>query len=140
MTTDTQTKDIVAVATETAKTLTTAVKAASLVDTLKGKGPFTVFAPSDSAFSSIQKDVDSLLKPENKTKLAKVLNYHVVSGKLKSTDLKDGQELTTIQGEKLKVSVKDKKVMVGGANVTGADVNASNGIIHVIDKVLMPKM
>ena len=142
MTTETQTqeKDIVAVATSSAKTLTTALKAASLVDALKGKGPFTVFAPTDKAFTSIQKDVDSLLKPENKTKLAKVLNYHVVSGKLKSADLKDGQELTTVQGEKLKVSIKDKKVMVGGANVTGCDVNASNGIIHVIDKVLMPKM
>lgn len=140
MTTDTNTKDIVDIATESAKTLTAAVKAASLVDTLKGKGPFTVFAPTDAAFTSIQKDVDSLLKPENKTKLTKVLNYHVVSGNLKATDLKDGQELTTVQGEKLKVSVKDKKVMVGGANVTGADVNASNGVIHVIDKVLMPKM
>lgn len=140
MTTDTQTKDIVALATESAKTLTAAVKAASLVDTLKGKGPFTVFAPTDAAFSSIQKDVDGLLKPENKTKLAKVLNYHVISGKLKTADLKDGQELTTVQGEKLKVSVKDKKVMVGGANVTGAELDASNGIIHVIDKVLMPKM
>ena len=139
MTTDTQTKDIVAVATESAKTLTAAVKAASLVDTLKGKGPFTVFAPTDAAFSSIQKDVDSLLKPENKTKLTNVLKYHVVSGNLKAADLKDGQELTTVQGEKLKVSVKDKKVMVGGANVTGADVSASNGVIHVIDKVLMPK-
>jgi uncharacterized surface protein with fasciclin (FAS1) repeats len=140
MTTDTQSKDIVAVATDSAKTLAAAVKAASLVDTLKGKGPYTVFAPTDAAFSSIQKDVDGLLKPENKTKLANVLKYHVVSGNLKAADLKDGQELTTVQGEKLKVSVKDKKVMVGGANVTGADVNASNGIIHVIDKVLMPKM
>ena len=140
MTTDTQSKDIVAVTTDSAKTLAAAVKAASLVDILKGKGPFTVFAPTDAAFSSIQKDVDGLLKPENKANLTKVLNYHVISGRLKAADLKDGQELTTVQGEKLKVSVKDKKVMVGGANVTGADVNASNGIIHVIDKVLMPKM
>ncbi len=140
MTTETQTNDIVAIATDKAKTLTAAVKAASLVETLKGKGPFTVFAPTDAAFSSIQKDVDSLLKPENKTKLAKILTYHVVSGNVKAADLKDGQELTTVQGEKLKVSVKDKKVMVGGANVTGADINASNGVIHVIDKVLMPKM
>jgi uncharacterized surface protein with fasciclin (FAS1) repeats len=142
MTTDTptQTKDIVAIATESAKTLTSALKAASLVDTLKGKGPFTVFAPTDGAFSSIQKDVDSLLKPENKSKLTKVLNYHVVSGKLKSSDLRDGQELTTVQGEKLKVSIKDKKVIVGGANVTGVDIDASNGVIHVIDKVLLPKI
>jgi uncharacterized surface protein with fasciclin (FAS1) repeats len=142
MTTTTQTneKDIVGIATESAKTLATAVKAASLVDTLKGKGPFTVFAPTDAAFSSIQTDVDRLLKPENKTKLANVLNYHVVSGKLKAADLTDGQELTTVLGEKLNVSIKDKKVMVGGANVTTADVSASNGIVHVIDKVLMPKM
>ena len=140
MITETETKDIVAIATDSAKTLTAAVKAASLVDTLKGKGPFTVFAPTDAAFTSIQKDVDSLLKPENKAKLTKVLTYHVVSGKLKAADLKDGQELTTVQGEKLKVSIKDKKVMVGNANVMGADINASNGIIHVIDKVLMPKM
>jgi uncharacterized surface protein with fasciclin (FAS1) repeats len=140
MITDTETKDIVGIATESAKTLTAAVKAASLVDTLKGKGPFTVFAPTDAAFASIQKDVDSLLKPENKTKLTKVLTYHVVSGKLKAADLKDGQELTTVEGEKLKVSIKDKKVMVGDAHVTGADINASNGVIHIIDKVLMPKM
>jgi uncharacterized surface protein with fasciclin (FAS1) repeats len=140
MITETETKDIVAIATDSAKTLTAAVKAASLVDTLKGKGPFTVFAPTDAAFTSIQKEVDSLLKPENKAKLTKVLTYHVVSGKLKAADLKDGQELTTVQGEKLKVSIKDKKVMVGNANVMGADINASNGIIHVIDKVLMPKM
>jgi uncharacterized surface protein with fasciclin (FAS1) repeats len=140
MITETETKDIVAIATDSAKTLTAAVKAASLVDTLKGKGPFTVFAPTDAAFTSIQKDVDSLLKPENKAKLTKVLTYHVVSGKLKAADLKDGQELTTVEGEKLKVSIKDKKVMVGNANVMGADINASNGIIHVIDKVLMPKM
>lgn len=138
MTTDIQTKDIVAIATDSAKTLTAAIKAASLVDTLKGKGPFTVFAPTDAAFASIQKDVDNLLKTENKAKLAKVLTYHVVSGNLKAADLKDGQELTTVEGGKLKVSIKDKKVMVGGANVTGADMNASNGVIHVIDKVLMP--
>ncbi|MFO0322385.1 MAG: fasciclin domain-containing protein [Bacteroidota bacterium] len=140
MTTITQTKDIVAIATESAKTLTAAVKAASLVDTLKSKGPFTVFAPTDAAFSSIQKEVDSLLKPENKTKLSKVLTYHVVNGKLKAADLKDGQELTTVEGEKLKVAIKDKKVTVGGANITGTDIDASNGIIHIIDKVLIPKI
>jgi uncharacterized surface protein with fasciclin (FAS1) repeats len=140
MTTITQTKDIVAIATESAKTLTAAVKAASLVDTLKSKGPFTVFAPTDAAFSSIQKEVDSLLKPENKTKLSKVLTYHVVNGKLKAADLKDGQELTTVEGEKLKVTIKDKKVTVGGANITGTDIDASNGIIHIIDKVLIPKI
>ncbi|MDX1903359.1 MAG: fasciclin domain-containing protein [Thermonemataceae bacterium] len=92
------TKNIVALATESAKTLAAAVKAAGLVETLEGKGPFTVFAPTDAAFSAIQKDVDNLLKPENKAKLAKVLNYHVVSGKHMAAELKDGQELTTVEG------------------------------------------
>lgn len=134
----TTTKNIVALATESAKTLAAAVKAADLVPTLEGKGPFTVFAPADAAFASIQKDVDSLLKPENKSKLANILTYHVVSGELKASDLKDGAELTTVQGGKLKVSVKDNKVMIGGAHVTTADVCASNGVVHLIDKVLMP--
>jgi uncharacterized surface protein with fasciclin (FAS1) repeats len=133
-------KDIVSIATESAKTLTAAVKAADLVKTLQGAGPFTVFAPTDAAFAAIQKDVDNLLKPENKAKLAKVLTFHVVSGKLLASQLKDGQELTTVEGEKIKVSIKDNKVSVGGAHVTSADILASNGVIHVIDKVLMPKV
>ncbi len=136
----TSTKNIVALASESAKTLASAVKAADLVTTLEGAGPFTVFAPADAAFASIQKDVDNLLKPENKAKLAKVLTYHVVSGKLSAADLKDGTELTTVQGGKLKVSVKDNGVMVGGAHVTTADVQASNGVVHLIDEVLMPEM
>ncbi len=139
MSTLTTTKDIVAIATDSSKTLATAVNAAGLAKTLQGTGPFTVFAPTDKAFSDVQKDVDSLLKPENKAKLSKVLTYHVVSGKLLAADLKDGQELTTVQGEKLKVAIKDKKVTIGGANVTSGDISASNGVIHVIDKVLMPK-
>jgi uncharacterized surface protein with fasciclin (FAS1) repeats len=133
-------KNIVSLAQESAKTLATAVKAADLVKTLEGTGPFTVFAPTDAAFSSIQKDTDKLLKPENKSKLSNVLKYHVVSGKHMASELKDGTELTTVQGEKLKVTIKDKNVMVGGAIVTTADVAASNGIVHIIDKVLMPKM
>ena len=132
-------KDIVAIATTDAKTLTAAVKAAGLVETLQGKGPFTVFAPTDEAFSAIQSEVENLLKPENKTKLSKILTYHVVSGKMKAADLKDGQELTTVEGGKLKVSVKDGKVTVGGAKVATADITASNGVIHVIDKVLLPE-
>ena len=100
----TSTKNIVALAAESAKTLAAAVKAADLVATLEGAGPFTVFAPTDAAFASIQKDVDTLLKPENKSKLAKILTYHVVSGKHMAADLKDGAELTTVQGEKLKVA------------------------------------
>lgn len=133
-------KDIVAIASESAKTLAAAVTAAGLVQTLQGAGPFTVFAPTDSAFAAIQKDVDTLLKPENKEKLASILTYHVVSGETMAADLKDGQELTTVQGGKLKVAIKGDKVMIGEANVTMADVAASNGVVHVIDKVLMPKM
>ena len=136
----TSTQNIVALATESAKTLAAAVQAAGLVTTLEGTGPFTVFAPTDAAFAAIQKDVDNLLKPENKAKLANILTYHVVSGKHMAADLKDGAELTTVQGEKLKVSVKGDKVMIGEANVTTADVAASNGVVHLIDKVLLPKM
>ena len=136
----TSTKNIVALAKESAKTLAAGVKAADLVKTLEGTGPFTVFAPTDAAFAAIQKDVDSLLKPENKVKLAKILTYHVVSGKHMAAELKDGTELTRVEGEKLKVSVKDKKVMICGAHVITADVAASNGVVHLIDKVLMPKM
>jgi uncharacterized surface protein with fasciclin (FAS1) repeats len=135
----TATKDLVGIASESAKTLAAAVTAAGLVQTLQGTGPFTVFAPTDAAFASIQKDVDGLLKPENKATLTKVLTYHVVSGKMMAADLKDGQSLITVEGGKLMVSVKNGKVMVGGANVTMADVAASNGVVHVIDKVLMPK-
>jgi len=136
----TMTKDIVAIATTDCKTLAAAVKAAGLVETLQGKGPFTVFAPTDAAFAAIQSEVDKLLKPENKSKLSKILTYHVVSGKVKAADLKDGQELITVEGSKLKVSVKDGKVTVGGVKVTSADIAASNGVIHVIDSVLLPKV
>ena len=131
-------KDIVGIASESAKTLAAAVTAAGLVETLQGSGPFTVFAPTDGAFAAIQKDVDELLKPENKKKLTDILTFHVVSGNAKAADLKDGQELTTVQGGKLKVSIKGDKVMINDANVTMADVAASNGVVHVIDKVLMP--
>jgi transforming growth factor-beta-induced protein len=133
-------KDIVEIATESAKTLAAAVTAAGLVETLQSDGPFTVFAPTDAAFADIQKDVDNLLKPENKAKLSNVLTYHVVAGKIMAADLQDGQEITTVQGGKLKVSIKNGKVMINGANVIAADVSASNGVIHVIDKVFIPKM
>ena len=135
----TMTKDIVAIAATDCKTLAAAVKAGGLVETLQGKGPFTVFAPTDAAFTAIQSEVDKLLKPESKAKLAKILTYHVVSGKMKAADLKDGQELTTVEGSKLKVMVKDGKVTIGNATVTTTDISASNGVIHVIDKVLLPK-
>lgn len=134
------TKDIVGIASASAKTLAAAATAAGLVETLQGKGPFTVFAPTDAAFAAIQGEVDTLLKPENKAKLANILTYHVVAGKAMAADLEDGQELTTVQGGKLKVSIKGGKVMINGANVTSADVQASNGVVHVVDKVILPSM
>jgi uncharacterized surface protein with fasciclin (FAS1) repeats len=121
-------------------TLVAAVTQAGLAETLSGTGPFTVFAPTNEAFGKVPKaTLDNLMKPEMKADLTKILTYHVVAGALKASDLKDGQELTTVQGQKLLVSVKDGKVMVGGANVTIADVISSNGVTHVIDGVLMPK-
>ena len=133
-------------------TLVAAVKAAGLVETLEGTGPFTVFAPTNSAFNKLPAGtVETLLKPENKAKLTAVLTYHVVPGKLDSKELmsmiKAGMgkaTLKTVQGENLYVSMKGKKIMItdengGVATVTIADVNQSNGVIHVIDKVLLPK-
>jgi len=121
-------------------TLVAAVKQAELVETLSGPGPFTVFAPTNEAFAKIPAaTLSGLMKPEMKNDLTKILTYHVVAGSLKAADLTDGQELTTVQGQKLKVSVKDGKVMINGANVTIADVISSNGVTHVIDGVLMPK-
>lgn len=120
-------------------TLVAAVKAADLVGTLSGPGPFTVFAPTNEAFAALPAGtVDNLLKPENKGDLTKVLTYHVVAGSLKAADLADGMELTTVEGDKLKVTIKDGVVMVGDAKVTVADVISSNGVTHVIDKVLLP--
>lgn len=120
-------------------TLVAAVKAADLVSTLSGPGPFTVFAPTNAAFDMIPKaTLDGLLKPEMKADLAKILTYHVVAGAVKAADLTDGQEITTVQGGKLKVSIKDGVVMINGAKVTIADAMSSNGVTHVIDAVLMP--
>jgi uncharacterized surface protein with fasciclin (FAS1) repeats len=135
-------KDIVEVASGSAdhSTLVAAIKAAGLVETLKGAGPFTVFAPTNAAFSALPAGtVDGLLKPEKKADLTKILTYHVVAGSVKAADLKDGQKIKTVQGEELTVSIKDGKVMINGANVTAADLASSNGMIHVIDAVLMPK-
>ncbi len=120
-------------------TLVAAVQAAGLAETLSGTGPFTVFAPTNAAFAKVPKaTLDNLMKPEMKADLTKILTYHVVPGALMAADLKDGQELTTVQGQKHKVTVKDGKVWVGGATVTIADVVSSNGVTHVIDGVLMP--
>ncbi len=133
-------------------TLVAAVKAAGLVETLAGTGPFTVFAPTNEAFDALPNGtVETLLKPENKSKLTAVLTYHVVAGKLNSWDLarmiKDGNgaaTLTTVQGEMLTIKPNGKAIMVtdengGTARVTITDVNQSNGVIHVVDKVLLPK-
>ena len=120
-------------------TLVAAVKAAELVETLSGAGPFTVFAPTNEAFNALPAGtVEGLLKPAAKKDLTGILTYHVVSGALKAADLVDGQELTTVNGAKLKVTLKDGVAMVGDAKVTIADVISSNGVTHVIDKVLLP--
>jgi len=135
-------KDVVdlAIASPDHSTLVSAVTAAGLVETLKGAGPFTIFAPTNAAFAALPAGtVDNLLKPENKAKLTNILTYHVVAGNVKAADLKDGQKVKTLQGEELTVSIKDGKVMINGANVTTADLAGSNGVIHVIDTVLMPK-
>jgi uncharacterized surface protein with fasciclin (FAS1) repeats len=133
-------KDIVAIASGDAQfeTLTAALGAAGLVTTLQGKGPFTVFAPTDAAFAALPKGtVENLLKPENKATLTKILTYHVVPGSVVSTSLKSG-DVKSVEGSSLKVGVNAGKVTVSGANVVKADIKASNGVIHVIDKVLMP--
>ncbi|MBC8058243.1 MAG: fasciclin domain-containing protein [Rhizobiales bacterium] len=133
-----QAKDIVdtAVGAGTFKTLATALQAAGLVDTLKGKGPFTVFAPTDEAFAKVPKaDLDALLK--DKAKLTAVLTYHVVAGKVMSKDIKPGK-VKTVQGSELTIATTGG-VTVDAAKVTTADIAADNGVIHVVDTVLMPK-
>ena len=135
-------KDVIDVASGSADhtTLVAAIKAAGLVETLKGAGPFTVFAPTNAAFSALPAGtVESLLTPEKKADLTNILTYHVVAGSVKAADLKDGQKVKTLQGGELTVSIKEGKVMINGANVTAADLTSSNGVIHVIDAVLMPK-
>ena len=136
-----QSKDIVdlAAGNESLKTLVAAVKAGGLVETLKGKGPFTVFAPTDEAFAALPAGtLESLLKPENKDQLVAVLTYHVVAGKVMSKDLSNGQKAATVQGEKVKVSVGKSGVKIDDAKVVAADVKAKNGVVHVIDKVILP--
>ncbi len=138
-----QQPDIVATAAAAGsfKTLAAALTAAGLVDTLKGAGPFTVFAPTDEAFAKIPKaDLDALLA--DKKALTKVLMAHVVAGKVMAADvlkMKDGDMVATAGGDKVALGLKDGKVMIGGANVTKTDIVAGNGVIHVIDTVIMPK-
>lgn len=133
-------KDIVDTAVEAGSftTLVAAVQAAELVDTLKGEGPFTVFAPSDEAFAKIDKATIDALLADPKGNLTQILLYHVVPGKVMAADVTDGMEATTAQGGKVKFSVKDGKVMINDATVVTADIEASNGVIHVIDSVIMP--
>ncbi len=122
-------------------TLVAAVQAAGLEDTLRSDGPFTVFAPTDEAFAALPAGtVESLLLPENKDKLTSILTYHVIPGAVKAGDVLGAKtEVTTVNGQSLTVDGTGGGVKVGGANVTTADVEASNGVIHVIDKVLLPK-
>ena len=121
-------------------TLVAAVEAAGLVETLKGEGPFTVFAPTDEAFAALPEGtVEDLLKPENKDQLTAVLTYHVVPGKVMSADLSDGMTAATVEGSEVTI-MTEGGVMVDDANVVTPDIEASNGVIHVIDKVIMPDM
>jgi len=136
------TKDIVdtAVAAGNFKTLAAALQAAGLVDTLKGPGPFTVFAPTDEAFAKLPAGtVEDLLKPENKQKLISILTYHVVAGKVMAKDVVKLHEAKTVNGQEVKIMVDGGKVMVDNANVIKTDIQCSNGVIHVIDTVLLPQ-
>ena len=135
-------KDIVdtAVAAGSFNTLVAAVKAAGLVDTLKGDGPFTVFAPTDDAFAKLPKAaIADLLKPENKGKLTGILTYHVVPGKVMAADVVNLDSAKTAQGSNVTIMTKDGNVMVDGAKVVATDIECANGVIHVIDTVIMPK-
>ncbi|MFC3086021.1 fasciclin domain-containing protein [Tabrizicola soli] len=137
---DDHAKDIVdtAVAAGSFTTLATALEAAGLVGTLKGEGPFTVFAPTDAAFAALPAGtVEDLLKPENKDKLVAVLTYHVVPGKVMSTDLTEGMTAATVQGANVTVTLEGGP-KVNGAVISSPDVEASNGVIHVIDSVILP--
>jgi len=135
-------KDIVetAVAAGSFTTLVTAVQAAGLVETLQGDGPFTVFAPTDEAFAKLPKGtVEDLLKPENKGKLRAILTYHVIAGKVMSKDVVKLDRAKTVQGGEVMIQVTDGKVKVDEALVTKADIETSNGVIHVLDAVILPK-
>ena len=137
-----QPKDVVdtAVAAPSFTTLAKALTAADLVTTLKGSGPFTVFAPTDEAFAKLPAGtLDNLLKPENKDKLRRILTYHVVAGEVRAADVVKLQSTKAVSGDTMTIKVKDGKVHVDDANVTKTDIQASNGVIHVIDTVMLPK-
>jgi uncharacterized surface protein with fasciclin (FAS1) repeats len=134
-------KDIVdtAVAADDFKTLVAAVQAAGLVETLKGEGPFTVFAPTDAAFAKLPAGtLDELLKPESKDKLTSILTYHVVPGKVMAADVVKVDSAKTAQGAEVAITVEGANVKVNEANVTATDIECSNGVIHVIDAVILP--
>ena len=137
-----ETRDVVdtAIAAGSFKTLAKALDAAGLVTTLKGAGPFTVFAPTDEAFAKLPNGtLETLLKPENKEKLRRILTYHVVPGKVMAADVVKLQSAKAVSGDTITVKVQDGVVHVDNATVTSADVLASNGVIHVINSVILPK-
>ncbi len=139
--TQAQDEDIVdvAIGAGTFNTLVAAVQAADLVDALKGEGPLTVFAPTDEAFAALPEGtVESLLLPENKELLTSILLYHVVSGSVMAADVVELDSATTLNGDSIAISVSDSGVMINDANVVQADVAASNGVIHIVDAVLLP--
>ncbi|UCG89450.1 MAG: fasciclin domain-containing protein [Gemmatimonadota bacterium] len=134
--------DIVATAISAGQfnTLVAAVKAAGLVEVLQGDGPFTVFAPTDEAFAKLPEGtIEDLLKPENKEKLKAVLTYHVVPGRVLAKDVAGIKSAKTVQGQSLKVSIKDGTAMIDNAKIVATDIEASNGVIHVIDAVVLPQ-
>jgi uncharacterized surface protein with fasciclin (FAS1) repeats len=135
-------KDIVALAqgNDQLSTLVQAVTAADLAPTLQGEGPFTVFAPTNEAFKALpQGTLDELLAPDGKEQLTEILTYHVVEGEVMASDLSDGQVIKTVQGGELRVSIDGDEVKIGDATVVQPDVDASNGVVHVIDTVLQPE-
>lgn len=130
----------IAVSNDSFSTLVTALEAAGLVETLQGDGPFTVFAPTNEAFAKLPREtLDALLKPENRKKLQAVLTYHVVAGNVTSGEVVKLSAAETVQGEKVKIEVRDGNVMIDDAKVVTADVMAANGVIHVIDTVILPE-
>ena len=130
----------VAVANGQFNTLAAALEAADLIDTLKSDGPFTVFAPTDAAFAALPEGtVESLLEPENRDQLVAILTYHVVSGRVTAADVVKLDEATTVNGQAIAINVIDGGVQIDNASVVTADVDASNGVIHVIDSVILPK-
>jgi len=133
--------DIVSLAqdTENLSTLVAAIEAAGLVDVLKGDGPFTVFAPTNEAFEALPDGtVESLLMPENRDQLVEILTYHVIPSEVMSGDLSDGMTAETVEGSEVTISVSDSGVSVNDANVETADIEASNGVIHIVDAVILP--